>query len=211
MSLEVLENILNSEVYEFENEPESLTTFRKLFTSNEIIECIEINIEFFKDIPEENLKEVLIDFLELLIKYESDLTWEYFNDNFTRKILDRNDKYKKPTDQKKQDINAIKKYQEVIERIYKIRKISKAGIIKIIPEDVPDYIYETYKENQKLINELETNDYKIISKHSYEKNKKVNKNEIKAFLENTIKVYSLEKVSLLKKQLIDSLPSRENY
>ena len=213
----ILQSIL-SDTSIFENNKDN-ETFRD-YISSRSIEAIEYNINFFKDIPENEIKEVLQKLLELVFFYEKDIamyntdterifrSWMPLADvnNFDksgRKMLERimrKDK-NKPSRLKKNDLDLFKQYQEMIERLFPLQACKPPRLYLEGDKDI-SILYDI---NKDLIEDLEEEKFEIISKRNYHKLPAPTKTKIKDFLDRVQKKYSLRGVSIEKKQMKDGI------
>ena len=217
----ILQSILNDPSMFAENDDGAIL---KEYISDESILAIECNIDFFNDIPKDNLKKVLEDFIEIVFDYDSDLSMylidievlirdfvptkpdSSFNksgNSTIRHILFKNKKA--PSRLKKDDIATLTQYQEMLSRLFPLQARSRKLYINGRHKDI-GIIYDI---NQKLINDLENEDFNIINKNNYYKKLAPTKTKIKQYLSNIQKEYDLRGVSVAKKQLLDELPTAD--
>lgn len=173
------------------NSDEELITIFNDFFNEEAIENIEINIKFFRDIPKDRLIDVFICLTEKLHQYDV----HNQEKQFTSMINEYLQIYKqKPSIKLKQDIETIKKFKEVFSRITSFTDIEK---------EVPN-LNSTLN---KVLHDLETKEFNIISRQKYYRPKEVSKTEMRDFLKSIREHFSLKGVSLEEKQILDSFIS----
>lgn len=169
------------------------------------IEAIELNIDFFEGIPQEDLKDILETVLHILYEYLCEVRRD--DDLSTLNLLslskqDKPTKYEilKPTQKIKKVLIVLKNYQSMVENCF--GTIGKDGKCNFI--NPPKELYANYKNNQKIIDDLEKKEFKLISKYKFYKLKKADKTMMKHFLKDIRKKYNL-KTSLHEKELIDQI------
>ena len=188
------------------------------YLEDNTIKAIEDNINFFDDIPKNELSQVFEELLEILFRYDTNKRSAVMFKQFSeiekiKKEMDEganlfqgfkilNKPEKKPINQIKQDITTLQKYQLMIERLYGI-KSKKDGTYIFM--NIPTEISQTYQTNKKIIIDLETQVFEIISRGKYYPTKKQTKTEIKIFLDDLVVKYNLKNITDYKKPLIDSI------
>jgi len=201
----------------FENNPDNLTL--RNFISVESIKAIENNIDFFNEVPNDEIKSTLENFLEILFYYERDIgDYETNTERLFKKIPEKyltNDKSAlnflskieqkqsiKPSIQIQKDINLIKKYQSMLERLFPLQACQPP---RVYVGEVDESISTIYDINMDLLKDLEQRNFKKINKQQYYSIDRPSKKEIQLFLDMIHKKYNLKNVSLIKKQLKDEL------
>jgi hypothetical protein len=189
-------------------------------------ESIISNIEYylpdiFSSIPKDTIEDELLNLYQLVLKWNSNkiskLTDEYAQQTqkeiediikkvnktlkkrnaTTPKKIDR-----KPSQQIKQDIGTIKKYQEMVHRLYGARnKTTKEYTLFNAPKE----IQQSYFNNQKVLKDIENSEFQIVTKSKYYETIKPTKTDIKTFMEDVRDKYNLKGVSFDIKQFIDSI------
>lgn len=251
--LEVLNSILNEKI---DNEDCIL----KDLISDENIDVLTKYIEFFENIPNENIYEVFGKFLTLIFEYEKapyffdidkinmniekEVLTELRNEEIEEMIKDIEEnsknasednikelinikktcineyydkkieklKPKKPSLVIKDDLSTIKnyqmqieKFQQMVERLYGAKsKINDELIFINIPKEMKDTYYKNktiIEDNKKLIDDLENQNFKIISKYNYYEIENPSKTPIQEYLKSIRKKYSLKNVSEIEKDL----------
>ena len=157
----------------------------------------ENNLEdFFGNAPTDAIRNILEDFVSILFKYDTGKR----NDDLYKFI--RKEPEKKPITQINQDIATIKKYQEMIQRLYG-GKSKKDGNYSLF--NPPKEIKENYFNNIKILDDLQSQKFKTISKIRYYEFEKTTKQPIKDFLVSINERYNLQIKSTELKTYIDSL------
>ena len=212
---EILDSILDEEAY-----PGSKELVRD-YISKESIKAIETFMDFFKDIPDTEVREVFEHLLSLIYNYEFNIWYVYAPINVyarqgTKRQKQRPNKEIKlselllqgkrearPTTKINQDLELLKKYKNMLDRLFNKSKDENKFFTLGVDKDVIT-LYET---NNRLIEDLEKKGFKIISKESYYEPEPTSKKDIKDFLNRVAVTYSLKNVSHDKKNLIDNIPS----
>jgi len=206
----ILEEALDSN---FDDDEEAVL---RDYISDEAIEALEWNIKFFRDIPKSNLLEI---FTELMFLISENEHYNHIIDPFSelRKAYEekhpnpnkRNSKIR-PTIQLKRDIKTMKNFQDMFKRLFNMNPKSDSVLVAILEDDDPfKYkLHGFYKGMKKLLNDLETEEFKIISKSNYYQTRlPKSKSNIEEFLKNIQTKYNLKGVSLELKQIKDNLPN----
>ena len=192
----------------------------KYFNENESFEAF---LSVFDDIPSEEIRNVMTEFICLVANYKRNSKTPM---NFTTYTQTRPDKAIIS------DIKIIKDYQEWIERVYPIqRKVTTlkevANIFGITENEVipvyevidknevnannpsnlhgliPQELINAYEYNKKIIADLESRAFQIIHDLRYHKEKPITKSYIKIFMEEVRKKYVFKTVDV--KALIDNI------
>lgn len=159
--------------------------------NKEAIETIERNIKFFQDIPNNKLENVLICLTEIFQEYDVNNQ----NEVFARMINDSVSIYdKKPVVKLNQDIKTIKNFKEMFSRIAGFTEISK---------EVPNI----NNVLNRILNDLEKKEFKIINKSKYYRPSKITKKEFKIFFKRVRNTFDLKNVSLEEKEMVDKFTS----
>ena len=201
---------------------EVLRTHREFINDN-IIFSIEDNIDFFKDIPLEAIELIFDELIKLLKEYSYLLGQKALQRNIyimemvdsNKMPLDTNVKIlfeldydkksipkREPKSNIENDIKTIREYQNFLIKVYHI--YTENDIVKSHTK-APDYILDTYKNNEDIIKDLEDKSFSIVQKYNYY-TIDVDKNKIKAFLKEINKEFKLRN-SIGAKELVDSLPT----
>jgi len=189
-ALKIFQKLLEEEIQGSKEE------FIKDYISKENIRTIENNISFFEDIPEQDLEEIFIKLIELVYEYTTPKINKKMGD-MARKFKLTNQDNTKPIRKIEKDLKIMQDYQDMIIRLYGIN-----GRIFITP---PKEIKEIYEQNNKMIDDLKSKKFKIISKYKYYDTFNPSKKEIKEFLQEIKDKYKLQNISLAQKQLIDEI------
>ncbi len=216
---EILDSLLDGSDLFKDNDEEILRDY----ISKKSIEAVELNMNFFTDIPETDIREVFEDLLSLIFKYERELYYAYSPINMmTRnsvkiqkktpnkqiKLFDLFQNKKKevrPIEKIKKDLRLLKKYKGMLDRLFN----SSHETDEFITLNVHSDIHTLYDINNKLIKDLEKKEFEIIRRDTYY-NIETSKIKIKNFLKNIKSKYSLKNVSLDEKHLIDNILSNVN-
>lgn len=174
-------------------------------------EELEYKLAFFDDVADEDKKEILIEFIHLVINYQSESNNRFFNSSIKKnkeeKILAKT-KFrgkipyqKKPHEKINDTIKIIEEYQSMIHRLYGSQSKIDGTYLLFNP---PKEIKENYFNNIKILDDLKNKNFKIISKGScgyqlYHPSK----NKIFTFLKDTRLKYNLNAND--EKQLRDSI------
>ena len=217
---EILDSLLNGSDLFKDNDEEILRDY----ISVKSIEAIELNMNFFTDIPKADTREVFGDLLSLIFKYEQELYYAYFPMNVMirkrRKIqketpnkqiklfdlVSNKKKEIRPISKINQDLKLLKKYKNMLDRLFN----SSQKVDKFITINVHNDIHTLYEINNKLIEDLEKKEFEIIKRDNYYDVDVPSKIEIKNFLKNIKSKYSLKNVSLDEKHLLDNILSNVN-
>ena len=217
---EILDSLLNGSDLFKDNDEEILRDY----ISVKSIEAIELNMNFFTDIPKADTREVFGDLLSLIFKYEQELYYAYFPMNVMirkrRKIqketpnkqiklfdlVSNKKKEIRPISKINQDLKLLKKYKNMLDRLFN----SSQKVDKFITINVHNDIHTLYEINNKLIEDLEKKEFEIIKSDNYYDVEVPSKIEIKNFLKNIKSKYSLKNVSLDEKHLHDNILSNVN-
>ena len=210
---EVLQNLLDETI------EDSNYKVREII-SEEFIHAIECNIEIFNDIPSEDIKTVFEDLLTLVHKYELKAfnkdtenmiigygivcdavkNKKYENEESSEKLISSiRAKKKKPIIKIKQDLKVLKDYQKTICKLFGIKILDKKKVMFV---STPENIITIFEDNQKLINDLEAKEFKIISKYNYYDANKTSKSEIISFFNNLKDKYNLRNITYDINELI---------
>jgi len=212
--LEIFHNLLEEEIEGYDGE------LVKDYISEDNIFIIETNIDFFKDIPLSRLKGVFEKLLELIYYYSN----EKFNKSqkdFEKKYKEFTSLYKnnrnptvkeidkvaiqsteKPIRKILKDLKIMKQYRDMIINMYGIRHKTKDTYLFF---NMPKEISVVYEQNEKMIKDIEDKEFKIISKYKYYDGFTPSKTKIRDFLEEIKNKYNLRNISLIQKQLIDTI------
>jgi len=106
----------------------------------------------------------------------------------------------KPIQKINKFLSGIKSFQTLLEETF--GSLNKNGEYVFI--NPPKGLYDTYKNNQAIIKDIETQQFEIVSKYKFYDIPPASKTPIKKFLQKIRKKYNLTK-SLSEKQMIDSL------
>ena len=212
-SYEILQQVLDSSVDDIEEE------IVRDYISNKAIETLEFNVKFFRDIPKSDLVEILRELISLIHSNEyhnynldpfPELreAYEEKHPNYNK----RNPKVR-PTIQLGKDIKTIKEFKETFKRLFNVDPHNKGKDkwfpILIFKDDDPfkKELHKFYKGIKKLLNDLEKEEFKIISKSNYYQTNLKSKKNIEDFLKDIKNKYELKGISLELKQIKDSLPN----
>jgi len=168
------------------------------YLEDDSIKSVEDNICFFNDIPEEEMKAVFSNLIEILFTFDTSKREE----DFAHMWVDSLEKPVKPSIKIKQDILTIKKYQKMVQELYGTKSKKDDNYIFL---NIPKELSQNYDNNQKIIRDLEAQKFNIISRSNYYATKKQTKNELKIFLDDLVSKYSLKNISDYKKPMIDAI------
>lgn len=185
----IFNNVLDSREYIKSDE------LTKDFIDEHNINVIEDNIKFFKDIPREDLiNEVFISLIWKIFNYCSHSYRDTFNKD--------NRPTKKPSILIKQHLKKLYGFQEVLEHLLPILKTNDEKKYIYIKTSDNKALVEVHKEIDKLIQSYENDEPYIKSRYYVDK---AFKSDIKDFLEEIVKYYKLDNVSLDKKEIINNI------
>ncbi|RLA80813.1 MAG: hypothetical protein DRG78_10290 [Epsilonproteobacteria bacterium] len=190
---QILEEVLSSE-------NEELDLYEKII-SKENLTVLEVNIDFFQDIPKSKIRDILIKFIEIIPEYEKiEESDRIFKSIFNTKI---NHKLK-PSKKIEQAIKVIDEYQAIIKDLFFL--IDDKGNFK---DENTRQASDIYQFNNRLLDDLNNKEFEVVDRNIFYQQTST-KIEIKQFLKDLRETYKLDKVSLSEKQLIDtlSLPNR---
>ncbi|CAA6821289.1 MAG: Unknown protein [uncultured Sulfurovum sp.] len=180
--------------------------------SDENIRVIENYIDFFRDIPKCDLKEVLEDFMVLVFRYERDVSYQNHRNMMnnlqkfeeTKNAFDmfepKSSKKKRPITQLDQDVKVLKKCKDVLKKLLdvKVGKQGKEVILFATSKNSNPYreqLPSIYQGIKKIIDDLENEKFELFYRSKYYKDDEPSKVEIKKFLKDTKEKYNLKKVS----------------
>ena len=173
---------------------------------NKVFDSIECNLDFFEDIPLEDMPKIFDEFIDLLLEYyDSKVIFELTKSSICK--TQRKQKNIKPSIQIKKLLSVIENYQSTMEKYFSdfVEEKTYTNTDKEIRAFyAPKEIGINYTNNQKIIEDLKSEKFKIIPRTTFYDFEEFPKNKLKTFLKELRKQYNLKK-SVSEKQLIDSI------
>lgn len=182
------------------------------------INAVILNMDFFQNIPKEDMPTIFDDLLELILVYNNIRTinrWYTEAKNNNGQVISSKENMTiafdkiKPSQKINKFLKTIKDYQASIEELFNgydfvdektYDNLCEMEEFKYIC--APKEIGRNYINNKKIIEDLEKQEFKIIPKCEFYGIDKSSKIELKTFLKHIREKYKL-KTSLSEKQLID--------
>lgn len=197
---EILQKVLNSPDTDDTQEDESIL---RDYLSEESIYAIECNIDFFKDLPSDQLSQIFKELLYLIIEYELD--YSKLDPALKISLFSEIEDHTRPTLRIHRDIQLLQKYQNMLGRLFPLVATDKLKVI--VNHTIDTEIMTIYNINKKLLNDLEEKKFNMIDKRRYYKEESATKTKIKTYLKTLRINYNLQGVSTFEKNLVDNLPS----
>ena len=144
------------------------------YFDTELLEDIKSYVTFLDEIPDENIDKIAARLTELIIRYISD------HAPLTNELSPKDNSKGKAS----RIINTDKKNLK--------KAVSKIETLVGYPINISDEAKHTLNYLNKLIRELETREFKEINRHLYYQYKEITKADIRSYLTEISKLYSIK-------------------